>query len=83
MKSLKIVQGLVLVSSLFAASAYAQSSVRGDELLKNPSQYRLGDSNDLQGDELRVEQNKVCNDQSHRQDQQREILNKHLLKYNI
>ncbi|MBY0414789.1 MAG: hypothetical protein K2Q18_11510 [Bdellovibrionales bacterium] len=58
MKSIKFVQSLVLMSSLFLGSAYAQSAYRADEVKAQPQAYRLGDSNDLQHDQMIVEQGK-------------------------
>lgn len=75
--------GLILLSSLFSMSAFAQSSMRADELIKSPEQYRLGDSNDLEKDELIVEQNKICDygNSDKIQKHQKNIMQKHLLKH--
>lgn len=55
MKSLKMVLAIALMSSMIAGSAFAQSRMRGDEVIQNPQEYRLGDSDDLQGDQLKLE----------------------------
>lgn len=85
MKSLKMVLAIALLSSMVAGSAFAQSAVRGDEMIKNPQEYRLGDSDDLQGDQMKVDQ--VCNDEKAKESvSQQEDLSKaikyqnHLLK---
>ncbi|MEA9356088.1 hypothetical protein SHI21_07745 [Bacteriovorax sp. PP10] len=82
MKSLKIVLAIALVSSMIGGSAFAQSRMRGDEIIKSPQEYRLGDSDDLQGDQMKIEAvseqrpestSKVNQFQNH-------IQHKHLLK---
>lgn len=75
--------GLILLSSLFSMNAFAQSSVRADELAKNPIEYRLGDSNDLEKDELIVEQSKICDygNSDKIQKHQKNTMQKHLLKH--
>jgi rRNA pseudouridine-1189 N-methylase Emg1 (Nep1/Mra1 family) len=82
---MKIVQALVLVSSLVAASAYAQSSMRPNEIKNHPEQYRLGDSSDMQEDQMIVDQNKVHAEKGKLglSSDQQEILLKHLMKSNI
>ena len=82
MKSLKIVLAIVLVSSMIGGSAFAQSRMRGDEIKNNPQEYRLGDSDDLQGDELKMEamlEQKRDQDSKAMKSQNR-IHHKHLLK---
>lgn len=81
MKSLKLILAVALASSMIAGSAFAQSRMRGDEIIQNPQEYRLGDSEDMQGDQMKVEaimqqreQNmKIIKHQNH-------LLQKHLLK---
>ena len=67
---MKIVQSLVLLSSLFAASAYAQSAVQ---------------ENDHQTDQIKIEQNKVCSEDGKIKlsGDQQDVLIKHLIKYDI
>jgi Ni/Co efflux regulator RcnB len=81
MKSLKMVLALVLVSNMALGVAFAQSSLRADEVKKAPQQYRVGDSNDLQADEMQVDQNKSWQDKSDLMKHQRHIQAKRLLKY--
>ncbi len=52
---MKLVLGMVLVSSMVFGQAYAQSAIRADEKISNPEIYRLGDSEDLQADQLIVD----------------------------
>lgn len=84
MKSLNLVLGLTLAAQLVVGSAYAQGGMRADEVKKNPDQFRVGDSSDLQSDEWQVDQNKVSEDSkkdlSHHQ---MNIYNKHFLKNEI
>lgn len=65
MKSLKLVLMALFVSSLMASSAFAQNAMRADELINNPESFRVGDSDDLQADQLRADQLKVC--ENHRE----------------
>lgn len=82
MKSLKIVLAVVLVSSMIGTSAFAQSRMRGDEIIKNPQEYRLGDSDDLQGDQIKIEaMSQQKNDNIDKAQQyQHHIQHRHLLK---
>lgn len=82
MKSLKIVLAIAIVSSMIGSSAFAQSRMRGDEIIKNPQEYRLGDSDDLQGDELKMEaMSDLKQDQNSKAIKyQNRIQHKHLLK---
>jgi len=82
MKSLKMVLAIALVSSMVGGSAFAQSRMRGDEIINNPQEYRLGDSDDLQGDQLKMEaMSEQKQDQNSKVNQyQNKIQHKHLLK---
>lgn len=81
MKSLKIVLAIALVSSMIGSSAFAQSRMRGDEIIKNPQEYRLGDSDDLQGDQIKMEaMHEQKNDSNKMNQYQNHIQHKHLLK---
>ena len=64
MASLKLVLAALLVSSVYGGAAYAQSSHRGDERIQNNRDFRLGDSSDLQADQMVIDEMKVCNDNS-------------------
>jgi hypothetical protein len=84
MKSRQLVLGLALATQLVLGSAYAQSGMRADEVKKNPDQYRVGDSSDLQADQWQVDQNKVRKEnQKEFSQHQKNIHNKHLLKNEI
>lgn len=73
---------LALLGVLINSQAFAQSAVRADEAAKHPEQYRLGDSNDLQSDQIKIDQNQMCdvNHDSNAQKHQQNILKKHLIK---
>ncbi len=73
---------LALMSLVISSQAFAQSALRADEAAKHPEQYRLGDSNDLQDDQLKIDQAKMCEFQSESSSQkhQQNILKKHLIK---
>ncbi|MBC7713170.1 MAG: hypothetical protein H7177_07515 [Rhizobacter sp.] len=66
MKSFKMIFAVVIVSSVIGSQAFAQSAVRADERIKNPQAYRLGDSEDLQADQMTVDETKVCNQDSNK-----------------
>lgn len=73
---------LALMSLVISSQAFAQSAVRADEAAKHPEQYRLGDSNDLQDDQLKIDQSKMCelNSEVNAQKHQQNVLKKHLIK---
>lgn len=74
--------GLALMSLVISSQAFAQSALRADEAAKHPEQYRLGDSNDLQEDQLKIDQNQICehNAEVSSQKHQQNLLKKHLIK---
>lgn len=81
MKSLKLVLAVALASSMIAGSAFAQSRMRGDEFIQNPQEYRLGDSEDMQGDQMKVEAINQQREQNLKNiKHQNHLLQKHLLK---
>lgn len=66
MKSLKLILGALVVSAVLASSAFAQSAYRADEMSKDPSSFRVGDSEDLQGDQRRADELRVCENMKER-----------------
>lgn len=78
---MKLILAMILVSSMSFEQAYGQSAVRADEKIKNPEAYRLGDSEDLQADQLLVDHLK--NEKQKRQDLNQSVQFKRLLKHTI
>lgn len=77
---MKMILTILLVSSMSLGSAYAQSAHRADEKINNPDIYRLGDSADLQADQLIIDHLKV-EQQKQRQDLNNPGQMKRLLKH--
>lgn len=79
---MKMFLALAMVMMMAAGQSFAQSALRADEKMKDPSSYRLGDSEDLQNDQVFVDQHN---------DEKREVsdqlknhgLYKRLIKHNI
>nr|BDT29061.1 hypothetical protein BHI3_25270 [Bacteriovorax sp. HI3] len=65
MKTLQLIFGALLLSLVFGSSVFAQDAMRADEYRNHPESFRIGDSNDLQADQMRADEMRVC--ENHRE----------------
>ncbi len=65
MKTLQFIFSALVLSIVFGSSVFAQDAMRADEYKNHPETFRIGDSNDLQADQMRADEMKIC--EAHRE----------------